>query len=390
MLTTNDFCKKEYGTKLYKISFDAGFSCPNRDGKIATGGCIFCSNGGSGDFAVKLYDEATHNMLSAEAIEEQIVVAKQKVAKKYKGDKYIAYFQAFTNTYADVDTLRNIYMPIIKRDDIAVLSIATRPDCLNNDIYTLLDELNSIKPVWVELGLQTTKQSSIEYIRRGYDTSVYDEAIVRLNDINIHTITHIILYLPNETCEDMLESVRHAISVGTKGIKLQLLHIIKGTQLANIYTKEPFDIATLPEYADMVKRCVDIIPESIVIHRLTGDPPKRILIEPKWAADKKNVLNTINDTINPPSDYYVYILECGDGSYYTGSTNDVIKRFTKHVNGIGCKYTASHHPTALAYVEICPGKRAALKREYAIKQLSHKEKAALIASDFNKVSLFLR
>lgn len=395
MITTKDFCKKEYGTDLYKISFDAGFSCPNRDGKLDTRGCIFCSANGSGDFAVRIprlnisidksSNSATayHNDSIHEELESQIRLAKEKLSSKYKGDKYIAYFQSFTNTYADVETLRNIYYPIINRDDIAVLSIATRPDCLSEEIYNLLEDLNNIKPVWVELGLQTTCKRTIDYIRRGYDTKVYDEAIARLNSIGIHTITHMILYLPSETEDDMLRTLKHIIKAKSKGVKLQLLHVLKGTDLADDYAKNQFYIPTLSQYAEMVKKCVNLCEDRIVIHRLTGDPPKRILIEPKWAADKKNVLNTINEAINPPPPYYVYILECADGTYYTGSTDDVAKRFAKHQNGKGAKYTMSHHPVKIIYVEKCKGKRAALRREYEIKALTKAQKIKLLSSDNN-------
>lgn len=379
MVTTNDFCKKEYGSKLYKISFDAGFTCPNRDGTCGDKGCIFCSSGGSGDFAVKLNDGD---------IDLQIEKAKGKVASKYKGDKYIAYFQAFTNTYADVETLEKIYMPIINRDDIAVLSIATRPDCLSEDVYELLKRLNRIKPVWVELGLQTTKRKSIDYIRRGYAGRMYDLAVKKLNKIGIHTITHIILYLPGENEEDMLKTVRHAVKCGTKGIKLQLLHILKGTDLADDYKESPFYVPTMDEYVHMIKKCISECPEDMVFHRLTGDPPKRLLIEPKWAADKKKVINALNNEINPPSPYYVYMLECGDGSYYTGSTNDVIHRFRMHSTGRGCKYTSSHQPVKLIYVERLNGKSAALSREYAIKQLTKSDKISLLKSDNNIVNDF--
>lgn len=289
MITTNEFCKREYGEKLYKISFDAGFTCPNRDGKVGDRGCIFCSQGGSGDFAVRITEEG---------FEDAIVAAKEKVAGKFKGNKYIAYFQAFTGTYAEADTLRKIYLPIVKRDDIAVLSIATRPDCLSKEVLTVLDELNRIKPLWVELGLQTTKEESIEYIRRGYKTEVYDRAVQRLNSMGIHTITHVILYLPGESREDMLTTVRHCAAVGTKGIKLQLLHILKGTDLAKEYEIECENesdrpgriyIPTLREYCDTVRACVEACPEDMVFHRLTGDPPKNLLIEPRWSADKKRV-----------------------------------------------------------------------------------------------------
>ena len=292
MITTSDFCIKEYGQKLYKISFDAGFTCPNRDGSISKGGCIFCSEGGSGDFAVSIKSCANDNEL-----EEQIRKAKEKVARKYKGDKYIAYFQAYTNTYADINTLRNIYEPIIRRDDIAVLSIATRPDCLNEEVYSLLSELVKIKPIWVELGLQTTKEKSIAVINRGYDTCVYDDAIKRLNEIGIHTITHVILYLPGESTIDMQNTISHCVSVGTKGIKLQLLHVLRNTRLADMYEHEHFHIPSLNEYISTLKECLSIIKDDVVVHRLTGDPPKKLLIEPIWAADKKRVLNTINQAI---------------------------------------------------------------------------------------------
>ena len=286
MITTKDFCIREYGCKLYKISFDAGFSCPNRDGKQGTRGCIFCSEGGSGDFAVKV---------GADDFDEKIALAKSKVADKYKGDKYIAYFQAYTNTYADVETLRKIYLPVIAREDISVLSIATRPDCLSEEVYELLSELNKIKPVWVELGLQTTKEESIKFIRRGYDTKVYDHAVERLNEIGIHTITHIILYLPGETKEDMLSSVKHAADMGTAGIKLQLLQVLKGTDLAEYYKEDPFYLPTMEEYVEMIKACIEVCTKEMVFHRLTGDPPKKLLIEPKWAADKKKVINALNN-----------------------------------------------------------------------------------------------
>lgn len=379
MITVKDFCKKEYKEALYKISFDAGFTCPNRDGKVGTRGCIFCSEGGSGDFAVRLYGEDCD-------IEEQIALAKSKVSSKYKGDKYIAYFQAFTNTYADAGTLRNIYSPIITRDDIAVLSIATRPDCLSEEIYELLKELNEIKPVWVELGLQTVSKKSIEYIRRGYDTKVYDEAIKRLNDIGIHTITHVILYLPGESTEDMLRTVSHCVKAGTKGIKLQLLHILKGTDLAIDYQNNPdsFSLPTLEQYCDTVKKCVDACPNDMVFHRLTGDAPKRLLIEPKWSANKKAVINSLNDVLKPSGPWYVYILKCGDGSFYTGSTDNVQKRFNNHCHGKGAKYTAAHLPLELIYTEKLPSKRLALKREYEIKQYSRTQKEALIANGSEK------
>lgn len=377
MITTKDFCINEYGRRLYKISFDAGMGCPNRDGRIGTRGCIFCSEGGSGENAVKIDSKV---LADPNLLEERIAAAKSKVADKYKGDGYIAYFQAYTNTYADTDTLRKIYLRVIEREDISVLSIATRPDCLDEEKYALLEELNSVKPVWVELGLQTTKESSVQFIRRGYGNEVYDEAVKRLNQIGIHTISHIILYLPGESREDMKESVRHAVAAGTKGIKLQMLQVLKNTDLAVEYEKEHFYLPELTEYAEMIKECVAICPEDMVFHRLTGDPPRKLLIEPRWVLNKKEVINTIKDTLNPQGPYYIYILKCGDGSLYTGSTNDVNKRFNKHSKGKGCKYTASHLPVELVYIEEYKTKREALVREYEIKQLKREEKLALINS----------
>lgn len=288
MITTSEFCKNEYGEKLYKISFDAGFSCPNRDGTLHSRGCIFCSEGGSGDFAVRISNEP-------EAYEAAVEAAKKRVSAKYSGDKYIACFQAYTNTYADIDTLKNIYGNIIKRDDIAVLSIATRPDCISEETYMLLEELNRIKPVWVELGLQTVKEESVKYIRRGYENSVYTKAVKRLNEIGIHTITHVILYLPKETKEDMFETVRYAVNSGTKGIKLQLLHVLKGTDLCEEYEKAPenFKFPTPEEYADTVNECISLCPQNMVFHRLTGDPPRALLVAPEWATDKKRILNLL-------------------------------------------------------------------------------------------------
>lgn len=291
MITVSDFTKKEYGQKLYKLSLSASFGCPNRTN--GQRGCIFCSESGSGDFAVDVSFLKSSDSLDMALLDKRMEDAKQKIASKYSGDKYIAYFQAFTNTYAPIEELRRVFIPIIKRDDIAVLSIATRPDCLSEEIYELLKTLQEIKPVWVELGLQTTKEESVSFIRRGYKNEVYDEAVKRLNELGIHTITHVILFLPGETKEDMLNSVDHVLSVESKGIKLQMLQVLSGTDLAEEYKKHPFTIPTLEEYSDMVKECVTRVEDKIVIHRLSGDPPRKLLIEPKWATDKKRVLNTI-------------------------------------------------------------------------------------------------
>ena len=281
--TLNNYLKERFGEKVYKIALNGGFTCPNRDGTIDTRGCIFCSKGGSGDFAE----------CSDLTITKQIENGKKRLEKKIKSGKYIAYFQAFTNTYAPVDKLRAIYTEAIIHPDIVALSIGTRPDCLGDDVLALLDELNKIKPIFVELGLQTINKDTAKYIRRGYTLEVYDKAVAGLHKIGINVVTHIILGLPNESKEDMLNSVEYACKV-TDGIKLQLLHILKDTDLAKDYEQDKFEVLTLEQYTEIIKECVQIIPENVVIHRLTGDGAKKDLIAPLWSADKKTVLNTIN------------------------------------------------------------------------------------------------
>ena len=281
--TLNNYLKERFGEKVYKIALNGGFTCPNRDGSIGTRGCIFCSKGGSGDFAEN--PDLT--------ITEQIENGKKRLEKKIKNGKYIAYFQAFTNTYAPVERLRTIYEEAINHPDIVALSIGTRPDCLGDDVLALLDELNKIKPIFVELGLQTINEDTAKYIRRGYTLEVYDKAVADLHKIGINVVTHIILGLPNESKEDMLNSVKYACKV-TDGIKLQLLHILKGTDLAKDYEQGKFEVLTLEQYTEIIKECVQIIPENVIIHRLTGDGAKKDLIAPLWSADKKTVLNTIN------------------------------------------------------------------------------------------------
>lgn len=281
--TLNNYLKERFGEKVYKIALNGGFTCPNRDGKIGTRGCIFCSKGGSGDFAES--PDLT--------ITEQIDNGKERLEKKIKNGKYIAYFQAFTNTYAPVEKLRAIYTEAIIHPDIIALSIGTRPDCLGDDVLALLDELNKIKPIFVELGLQTINEDTARYIRRGYTLEVYDKAVADLHKIGINVVTHIILGLPGESKNDMLKSVEYACKV-TDGIKLQLLHILKGTDLAKDYEQGKFEVLTLEQYTEIIKECVQIIPKNVVIHRLTGDGAKKDLIAPLWSADKKTVLNTIN------------------------------------------------------------------------------------------------
>lgn len=284
--TLNNYLKERFGEKVYKIALNGGFTCPNRDGSIDTRGCIFCSKGGSGDFAES--PDLT--------ITEQIENGKKRLEKKIKNGKYIAYFQAFTNTYAPVERLKTIYEEAINSPDIVALSIGTRPDCLGDDVLALLDKLNKIKPIFVELGLQTINENTAKYIRRGYTLEVYDKAVADLHKIGINVVTHIILGLPNESKEDMLNSVKYACKV-TDGIKLQLLHILKGTDLAKDYEQGKFEVLTLEQYTEIIKECVQIIPENVVIHRLTGDGAKKDLIAPLWSADKKTVLNTINQAL---------------------------------------------------------------------------------------------
>lgn len=286
-LSFNKYLKDKFGQKVYKISLDGGFTCPNRDGKAGTQGCIFCSKGGSGDFA------ESREM----SITEQIESGKKRVEKKIKSGKYIAYFQAFTNTYAPVEILRQKYEKAINHPDIVALSIATRPDCLGDDVLRLLDEMNKIKPVFVELGLQTIHQKSAKYIRRGYDLSVYDKAVRDLKKIGVNVVVHVILGLPNESENDMLETVKYVCESGANGIKLQLLHVIDGTDLAKDYEKGLFKTLEFDEYVNLIVKCVKIIPKDIVIHRLTGDGAKKDLIAPLWSADKKRVLNAINKAL---------------------------------------------------------------------------------------------
>ena len=287
--TVNQYLKEKYGQKIYKIAIDGGFTCPNRDGRLDTRGCIFCSAGGSGDFA-------EDRSLS---VTEQIEKGKRRVESKMPADqtesnKYIAYFQAFTNTYAPVEHLKSLYMEAVRHPDIVAISIGTRPDCLPEDVLNLLGEINKIKPVWVELGLQTIHEKTADYIRRGYPLSVYDKAVEELKRRDIEIITHVILGLPGESREDMLESVRYVGDSGVQGIKLQLLHVLKGTDLEKDYKAGLFKCLTMEEYIDLIADSLDILPEDIIIHRMTGDGPKRILVAPEWSADKKRVLNELN------------------------------------------------------------------------------------------------
>ncbi len=279
----NEYLRIKFGCKVYKIALNGGFTCPNRDGKLGTRGCIFCSEGGSGEFAES----------ARLSITEQIEHGKEKVAKKIKDGKYIAYFQAYTGTYDKVERLRALFTEAIEHPDIVVLSVATRPDCLPEEVLDLLEELNRKKPVWVELGLQTIHEESARYIRRGYELSVYDKAVKDLRARGIEVITHLIIGLPGETRQDILESVRYVCRSGASGIKLQLLHILKGTDLEKEYLEGRIEVLSEDEYIEILKECVEIIPETMVIHRLTGDGDKKILLAPMWSANKKHVWNKI-------------------------------------------------------------------------------------------------
>lgn len=283
MKLLNEYLRERFGCKVYKLSLSGARTCPNRDGTLGTRGCIFCSEGGSGDFAAG----------AGLGIRDQIAEARKRVEKKNPGGKYIAYFQSFTGTYAPLDYLRRIFTEALEEEDVVALSVGTRPDCLGEDVLSLLSELNRRKPVWVELGLQTIHERTTEYIRRGYPLSVYDKAVRDLHREGLEVIVHVILGLPGETVEDMAETVRYAADSGADGIKLQLLHVLRGTDLEKEYLEGRVPVMTLEEYIRVLKAVTKEIPETMVVHRLTGDGPKKLLVAPLWTADKKRVLNTI-------------------------------------------------------------------------------------------------
>lgn len=285
--TLNEHYRERFGSKVYKLSLDAGFTCPNRDGTIDTRGCIFCSAAGGGEFA-----EKTCGSLSA-----QLERAKHRVQQKIKKGKFIAYFQSFTNTYASVDVLERLYREAMEVEDIVALAIATRPDCLSDEVIALLERLNREKPVYVELGLQTVHPDSVRYIRRGYDNTVYFRAVAALRAVNIHVVTHIIIGLPGEDLSHAVETTRQAVDAGTNGVKFHLLHILRGTDLEQEYLAGRVTCLTLEEYAERLCACLAILPKEIVVHRITGDGAKRDLIAPLWSADKKRVLNYLNQVI---------------------------------------------------------------------------------------------
>ena len=288
MRRLNDVLRETYGEKVYKLSLSSGCTCPNRDGTLGVGGCTFCSAGGSGDFA------APYLPLS-----EQIEDAKQRIRRKTDARRFIAYFQSYTNTYGDLARLEALYTEAIRRDEVVILSLGTRPDCLGADVLDMLRRLNAIKPVWVELGLQTIHDRTAEAFHRGYPLRTFDAGYRALKNAGLTVIVHVIFSLPGETREDMLDTVRYlaALDPPPDGVKLQMLHVLRGTQLGEQYLRAPFSLLSLEAYAELVAESLRILPPDTVVHRLTGDAPGKLLIAPEWTRNKKRVLNTINRTI---------------------------------------------------------------------------------------------
>lgn len=281
MIMLSDHYRQTFGCKVYKLSLDGGFTCPNRDGTLGTRGCIFCSEKGSGEFAEG----------SCGSISRQLERAKERVRGKNREGKYIAYFQSFTNTYAPAAVLEQRYREAIAPEDIVGLAVATRPDCLPEEVIALLARINRIKPVSVELGLQTVHEDTARYLRRGYPTAVYLDAVKRLKAAGLEVVTHIILGLPGETEEMMMETTRQAVAAGTDGVKFHLLHVLRGTDLEQEYLQGRVEPLSLERYGQILKACISCLPEHIIVHRITGDGAKRDLIAPAWSADKKRVLN---------------------------------------------------------------------------------------------------
>ena len=283
--SANAYFKARFGCKVYKLSIDAGFTCPNRDGTLDTRGCIFCSASGGGDFAEG----------GCGSVGEQLERAKARVRKKIPDGKFLAYFQAFTNTYAPAEKLERLYLQALEPEDVVGLAIGTRPDCLPPETVALLARINRQKPVFVELGLQTTNPATAAYIRRGYDNGAYFDAVQRLKAAGIHVITHIIIGLPGEGEADAVQTTRQAVATGTDGVKFHLLHVLQNTDLARDYAAGRFQCLSLEEYARILKQCLLQLPPSVVVHRITGDGAKKDLIAPLWSGDKKRVLNFLKD-----------------------------------------------------------------------------------------------
>lgn len=282
--SANSYMKEQFGCKVYKLALDGGFTCPNRDGTLGSRGCIFCSGRGSGDFAASAAGDVASAMEKAKAL----------VAGKSGAKRFIAYFQSFTGTYAPVEKLRELFTAAIELPDVVALSIGTRPDCLGEDVLRLLAELNRIKPVWIELGLQTIHPRTARYIRRGYELPVFDSAVKKLKAIGVQVIVHIIIGLPGETPDMMYETASYIGRSGADGVKFQLLHVLSGTDLAADYAAGKFNALGLDEYISILEGCIRRIPPEMVVHRLTGDGAKRELVAPLWSGDKKRVLNSIN------------------------------------------------------------------------------------------------
>lgn len=283
----NCFLRGKFNTKVFKISLDGGFSCPNRDGKISRGGCVFCSERGSGDFAGD----------RVKSITDQFVDIKTMMNKKWKNGKYIAYFQAYTNTYDSVENLKNKYEEALSQEDVVALAIATRPDCLDESVVEILDNMNKRVYTWVELGLQTSKNETAEVINRGYKLSVFEKAVKDLRKKNIDVVVHIIFGLPSETKEDMLNSIKYISKQDIQGVKIHLLHLMKDTPLMKLYNEDKLNFMSQDEYTDLVCEAISLIPQNIVIHRITGDAPRDLLVEPKWSLKKWEVLNEIDEKL---------------------------------------------------------------------------------------------
>lgn len=281
------FLKQTFGEKVYKLALDGGMSCPNRDGALGTGGCIFCSHGGSGEFAERV--DGTPG-----SVFRQIEAAKRRVSKKIENGRYIAYFQSYTNTYAPLPYLKCLFSEAVNHPDIVALSIGTRPDCLGPEVIGLLKELNRQKPVWVELGLQTIHEDTARFIRRGYELPCFQKAFQDLKEAGLTVIVHVILGLPGETKKQMLQTVSYLGDLPVDGIKLQLLHVLRGTELARHYEATHFPLMSLEEYISLIGECIRILPPSVVVHRISGDGPKSLLIAPQWSANKRLVLNSIS------------------------------------------------------------------------------------------------
>lgn len=292
MRRLSDYCKEKFGTKVYRLALSSGATCPNRDGKVGVGGCSFCSEKGSGEFAIDVMD-----------LDLQIERAKALISKKFPNSintaerKYIAYFQSFSNTYGDTKRLIGLFERAINKDEVVALSIATRPDCFSEEMLNSLERLNKIKPVWIELGLQTINENTARAFNRGYTLDVFEKTYTELKKRNFEVIVHMIIGLPGESEEDMYATVKYLSKKHIDGIKIHGLHILKGTRLAGEYEKHPFKIMSLEEYTRVLINCLKLLPKDTVVHRMTGDGDKKILIEPQWSADKKRVLNYINKKI---------------------------------------------------------------------------------------------